>query len=72
MTEKIVGNNLIYATISTGINTDFSKKVDPLTFLNKIKKGEITIEETKESQKDFDKNLKIIRKGNKNEEQEKH
>ena len=45
--------------------------MDPLTFLDKIKKGEITIKEAKESQKDFNKYLKIIRKGNKNKEQEK-
>ena len=71
MTEKIDGNNLIYTTISTGINTDFSKKIDPSTFFNKIKKDGITIEEAKESQKDFNKNLNIVPKGNKNEDQEK-
>ena len=68
LTEKIDDNNLVFTTISTGIKADFSKKVDPLTFLNKIKKGEITIKEAKESQKDFNKYLKIIRKGNKNKE----
>ena len=47
------------------------KKDDLLTFLNKIKKGEITVEEAKESQKEFSKYLRIIRKGNKNHEQQK-
>ena len=41
------------------INTDFIKKVDPLTFLNKIKKGETT-EEAEESQKRVNKHLIMI------------
>ena len=36
LTEKVDDNNLVFSTISTGINTDFSKKDDPFTFLNKI------------------------------------
>ena len=41
--------------------TNFSKKVAPLTFLNGIlKKGKITIEAAKESQKDFNKYVKRI------------
>ena len=71
LTEKIDDNNLVFTIISTGRKTDFSKKDNPLTFLNKIEKGETTIEEEKESQKDFNKYLKMIRKGNKNQEQEK-
>ena len=69
--NKIDDNNLIFTIISTGRTIDFIKKDDPVTFLNKIKKGEITVEEARESQKDFDKYLKIVRKGNKNLEQEK-
>ena len=45
-------NNLVFATINTDKITNFSKKNNPLTFLNKIKKGEITMEEGKELQKD--------------------
>ena len=71
LSEKIDDNNLVFTTISTGRKTDFSKNDDLLTFLNKIKKDKITIEETKESQKDFINYLKMIRKGNKNQEQEK-
>ena len=36
LTEKVDDNNLVFSTISTGIKTDFSKKDDPFTFLNKI------------------------------------
>ena len=45
LTEKIDDNNLVFTIINTGIKSDFIKKDDPLTFRNKIKKGEITIEE---------------------------
>ena len=38
ITGKIDDNNLVFTTISTRINTDFSKKMDLLTFLNKILK----------------------------------
>ena len=68
--EKIDNNNLIFTIISTGKTINFSKKDDPLTFLNKIKKRKITIEEAKESHKDFNRYLKIIRKGNKNHMQQ--
>ena len=71
LTKKVDDNNLIFTIISTRKTIDFSKKDDSLTSLNKIKKGEITIEEAKESPKDFDKYLKIIRTGNKNHEREK-
>ena len=71
LTEKIDDNNLVFTIINTGRKSDFIKKDDPLTFLNKIKKGEITIEEAKESQKDFINYLHMIRKGNKTQEQEK-
>ena len=65
-----IDNNLVFTTLSTGRKTDFSEKDYPLTFLDKIKKGKI-IEEAKESQKDFINYLKMIRKGIKNQEQEK-
>ena len=71
LTKKVDDNNLIFTIISTRKTFDFSKKDDSLTSLNKIKKGEITIEEAKESPKDFNKYLKIIRTGNKNHEREK-
>ena len=61
----------IFTILSTGKTIDFSNKNDPLTFLKKIKKRKITIKQAKELQKDFDKYLKIVRKGNKNHEQQK-
>ena len=68
---KQIDNNLMFTIISTGKTFNFNAKDDPLTFLNKIKKGEITVEEAIESQKEFSKYLRIIRKGNKNHEQQK-
>ena len=71
LTSKIDYNNLIFTIISTGKTIDFTKNDDLLTFLNIIKKGKITIEEAKESPNDFNKHLKIVRKGYKNQELEK-
>ena len=45
-------------------------KKGPIDFLNEIKKGEITIEQAKASQEDFNNYLKTIRRGNKTKEQE--
>ena len=71
LSKKIDGDNLVHTIISTGKTNDFTKKDDPLTLLNKIKKREIITEEAKESQKDFDKYLKRVRKEGKNNEQKK-
>ena len=68
LSKKIDDKNLVFTTISTGRKTDLSRKYDPLALLNKIKKGEITIEEAKESQKDFNNYLKMVGGGNKNKE----
>ena len=38
LTEKIDYNNLVFPIISTRRKTDFNKRDDPLTFLNKILK----------------------------------
>ena len=71
LTEKNDDNNLDFVTLSTGRKPDFSKNDDPLTFLNKIKKGDTTTEEAKKSQKDLINYLKKIRGGNKVQEQRK-
>ena len=68
LSKKIDNKNLVFTTISTGRKTALSRKYDPLALLNKIKKGEITIEEAKESQKDFNNYLKMVGGGNKNKE----
>ena len=69
LTKKIDKDDLKPVVNSTGNETNLSRAKDPITFLNKIKSGEITIEETKESQEDFNKYLKKIR-GNKTKKQE--
>ena len=71
LTKNIDDNNLKFITTSRDIKTDFNKKYNPLNFLNKIKKSKITIEEAKESQKDFDHYFKRMRKEKKTQEQEK-
>ena len=69
VTKKIDNNDFYFIVISTGDETDFSEVEDPITFLNNIKSGEITIEEAKQSQEDFNKYLKKIRRGNTTEKQ---
>ena len=71
LSKKIDGNNLVCTTISMRKTVDFTTKDDPSTFLKKMRKGEITIEKAKESQNDFNKYLKNVRKGGKNQEQQK-
>ena len=53
------------------METDFSAEDDPITFLNNIKTNKITIKEAKASQEDFNKYQKMIRKGNKTNQQTK-
>ena len=71
MNNKIDYNNLEYPVYSKRDLLDFSKLTDPLTLLDKIKKGEITLETAKDYQKILFENIKPIRKGNKNAEQKK-
>ena len=69
MNNKIDYNNLEYPVYSQRDLLDFSKLLDPLTLLDKIKKGEITLETAKNYQEVLLENIKPIRKGNKNDEQ---
>ena len=48
---------------------NFSELKSPLTLLDEIKKGEMTLEEARDYQKDYLGYLKGIRKGNKNAKQ---
>ena len=50
---------------------NFSIEKDPITFLNDIKKGEMSVEEAKDRKKNYRRYLNIIRKGKKNAEQKK-
>ena len=61
LTKKIGDNDLNFIVSSTGSETDFSEADDPITFLNKIKSNEITLEEAKASQKDFNEYLKLYK-----------
>ena len=71
MNNKIDYNNLEYPVYSKKDLLDFSKLIDPLTLLDKIKNSEIMLETAIDYQKVFLENIKPIRKGNKNAEQKK-
>ena len=69
LNNKIDYDNLEYAVYSRKEIIDFSELKDPLTLLDEIKKGETTLEEAKNYQKNYLDYLKTIRKGNKSVEQ---
>ena len=69
--NRIDYDNLEYAVYSRKELINFYELKSPLTVLDEIKKGEITLEEAKNYQKDYLDYLKIIRKGNKSVEQRK-
>ena len=48
LTKKVDGNNLTFTILSTGETYNFTGKNDPLSLLNKIRNGEITIERAKD------------------------
>ena len=67
--NKIDYNNLKYAVASRGDEYRFNKIEDPITFLNKIKNGEISLKEAKDQQQNYYSYLNMIRRGNKNASQ---
>ena len=71
LNDKINYDNLQYVTVNSGKIYNFSKLTDPVTFLNKIKKSKMSLEEAKNMQENYLNYLNIIRKGNKNAEQKK-
>ena len=71
LSKKINFDDLKYFIERSGMETGFSAKEDPITFLNNVKTNKITIEEAKASQEDFNKYLKMIRKRNKTNQQKK-
>ena len=71
MNNKIDYDNLKYVAINIRTTYNFSELIDPLTFLNEIKNGEISLEEAKTIQQNYLDYLNIMRKGNKNAEQRK-
>ena len=66
LNNKIDYDDLNYVVLSTDIGYKFSIEKDPISLLNAIKKGEMSLEEAKNRQKDYLYYLNIIRKGNKN------
>ena len=71
MNNKIDYNNLEYAVYKSKKTYDFSKLADPVTLLDEIKKGQISLEQAKNNQQNYLEYLNTIRKGNKNPEQRK-
>ena len=62
-------NNLNYEVITSGDEYQFNGLEDLLVFLKEIKEGKILIQEAKNTQKEFNKQLNLIRRGSKNQEQ---
>ena len=69
LNNKIDYNNLNYVVVGTGDKYSFDDLDDPLTLLNNIKKGKISMGKAMEQQYNFHKYLKLIRIGNKNDNQ---
>ena len=67
--NKIDYNNLNYVVVGIGDEYNFNNVDDPLTLLNNIKKGKISMKKAIEQQYNFNKYLNIIRIGNKNDDQ---
>ena len=62
LTKNIDDNNLIFTTLSTGEEVDFTGKNDPLTSIKKIRDGKITLERATELQEDLNNNIKKYEK----------
>ena len=69
LNNKIDYDNLQYVAVNSGKIYNFSELTDPITFLNQIKKGKVSLEEAKTYQQNYLDYLNIIRKGNKKTEQ---
>ena len=69
LNNKIDYDNLKYVVERSGVEYDFNKIKDTITFLDDIKNGKISLEEAKEKQKDYYSYLNTIRRGNKNASQ---
>ena len=67
--DNVDYNNLNYEVITNGDKYQFDGVKDLLVFLKEIKEDRISIQEAKNIQKEFNKQLNFIRRGNKNQEQ---
>ena len=71
LNNKIDYDDLMYVIASSGKKFDFGSTKDPITFLNDIKKAEISLEEAKNKQQNYLNYLNAIRRENKNDNQKK-
>ena len=71
MNNEMDYDDLDYIVLSSDMEYKFSIEKDPISLLNAIKKGEMSLEEAKNRKKDYLKYLNITRKGNKNLKQKK-
>ena len=71
LSNKIDYDNLKYVAINNITTYNFSDITGPITFLNEIRNGEISLEDAKTVQQYYLDYLNIIRKGSKNAEQRK-
>ena len=71
MNNEIDYDDLDYAVLKSNMEYNFSMEKDPISLLNAIKEGEISVEESKNRQKNYLYYLNIIRKGYKNSTQKK-
>ena len=69
LNNKIDYDNLKYVVVGTGDEYYFDNLDDPLTLLNNIKKGKISMGKAIKEQYNFRKYLNLIRIGNKNDNQ---
>ena len=69
LNNKIDYNDLNYVVVGTGDKYSFDDLDDPLTLLNNIKKGKISMDKAIEQQYNFRRYLNLIRIGNKNNNQ---
>ena len=69
LNNKIDYNNLNYVVVGTDDEYNFNDLDDPLTLLNNIKKGKISMVKAMEQQYNFRKYLNLIRIGKKNDNQ---
>ena len=69
MNNKIDYDNLKYVVENSGDEYRFNKMKDPITFLDDIKKGKISLEEANDQQENYYEYLNAIQKGNKSANQ---
>ena len=53
LNNKIDYDNLKYVSINKHTEYNFSELTDPITFLNEIKRGEVTLEEARNTQQNY-------------------